>query len=153
MRSVTAARSSRGEQPPGGQRRPRRGRAAFALAAVASIAFLASACGSVSPSSTSTTTTGGAAAATGVVTRSGSGGQAGNRTAGGGYTVAFAECMRAHGVAKFPDPNGTGNGLDPGNGVDPSSSVYQAALNGPCQPLAPAGWVSSGPVTQGSGGS
>lgn len=150
MRSTPAARSPSGKQPPGRRARPRRGRAAFASAALAGIAFLVGACGSGPASSSSTATAGGAAGGTGVVTRSGSGGQAGNSTAGG-YTVAFAECMRAHGVPKFPNPNGSGNGLDPGNGVDPSSSVYQVALHGPCESLAPAGWVSSGPVTKGGG--
>lgn len=150
MKSIPAARSPRGKQPPDRRHRPRRGRVEFALAALASIAFLVGACGSGPASSSSTTTVGGAASGTGVVTRSGSGGQAGHRTAGG-YTVAFAQCMRAHGMPKFPNPKGSGNGLDPGNGVDPSSSVYQAALNGPCESLAPAGWVSSGPVTKGGG--
>ena len=81
---------------------------------------------------------------------SGSGGQSGNTTTGS-YSVAFAECMRAHGVPKFPNPNGNGNQLGPTSGVNPASSAYQAALNGPCQSLAPAGWVSSGPVTKGGG--
>ena len=117
------------------------------LAALASIAFLVGACGSGSASS-SWTTTGGATTGTGVVTRSGSGSQSGNTTTGS-YSVAFAECMRAHGVPKFPNPNGNGNQLGPASGVNPASSAYQAALNGPCQSLAPAGWVSSGPVTNG----
>jgi hypothetical protein len=121
----------------------------FALAALASIAFLVGACGG-GPASSSLTTTGGATSGTGVVTRSGSGSQSGNTTTGG-YSVAFAECMRAHGVAKFPNPNGSGNQLSPDSGVNPASSAYQAALNGPCESLAPAGWVSSGPITKGGG--
>lgn len=124
---------------------------AFALAALPSIALLVGACGG-SPPSSSSTITGGATSGARVVTRSGSGsgGQSGSTTAGG-YSVAFAECMRAHGVAKFPNPNGSGNELGPDSGVNPSSSAYQAALNGPCESLAPAGWVSSGPVTKGGG--
>jgi hypothetical protein len=150
MRSMRAARSPHGKQPPGHQCRPRRGRVAFVLAALASIAFLVGACGSGSTSSSSTTT-GGATTGTGVVTRSGSGSgsQSGNTTTGS-YSVAFAECMRAHGVPKFPNPNGSGNQLAD-SGVDPSSSAYQAALNGPCESLAPTGWVSSGPITKGGG--
>jgi hypothetical protein len=118
---------------------------------MASIAFLVGACGSASTGSSSSTA-GGATAGTGVVTRSGSGsgGQSVNTTTGS-YSVAFAECMRAHGVPKFPNPNGNGNQLGPTSGVNPASSAYQAALNGPCQSLAPAGWVSSGPVTKGGG--
>jgi hypothetical protein len=152
MRSIPAARSPRGKQPPERQLRPRRGRAAFALAALASIAFLVGACGG-SPASSSSTTTGSATSGTGAVTRSGSGSgsQSGNTTTTGGYSVAFAECMRAHGVAKFPNPNGTGNQLGPDSGVNLASSAYQAALNDPCESLAPAGWVSSGPITKGGG--
>jgi hypothetical protein len=151
MRSIPAARSLHGNQPPDRQFRARRGRVAFALATLAGIAFLAGACGSGSTSSLSTTT-GDATSGAGVVTRSGSGSgsQSGNSTSGG-YSVAFAECMRAHGVPKFPNPNGSGNQLGPDSGVNPSSSAYQAALNGPCESLAPAGWVSSGPITKGGG--
>jgi hypothetical protein len=151
MRSIPAARSPHGKEPPDRQHRLRRGRLAFALAALASIAFLVGACGG-GPASSSSTTTGGAASGTGAVTRSGSGlgSQSGNTTTGG-YSVAFAECMRAHGVAKFPNPNGSGNQLGPDSGVNPASSAYQAALNGPCESLAPAGWVSSGPITKGGG--
>jgi hypothetical protein len=151
MRSIPAARSPRGKQPPDRQHRPRHGRVAFALAALASIPFLVGACGG-GPASSSSTTTGGATSGTGVVTRSGSGSgsQSGNTTTGG-YSVAFAGCMRAHGVPKFPNPNGSPNQLGPDSGFNPSSSAYQAALNGPCESLAPVGWVSPGPVTKGGG--
>jgi hypothetical protein len=126
MRPSSAARSPHDEQPPGHRYRPRRGRVALTLAALASIAFLVGACGNGLSSSS------------------------GNSTSGG-YSVAFAECMRAHGVPKFPNPNGSPDQFGPGSGVDPASSAYRAALNGPCQSLAPAGWVSSGPVTKGGG--
>ena len=153
MRPSSAARSPHDKHPPGHRYRPRRGRVALTLAALASIAFLVSACGS-SSSSSSPLTTGAHATGTGPVTRpgsgSGSGGQSGNSTTGG-FSVAFAKCMRAHGVPKFPNPNGSPNQLGPDSGVNPTSSAYQAALNGPCQSLAPAGWVSSGPVTNGGG--
>jgi hypothetical protein len=151
MRRIPAARSSHGKQPPDRQHRPRGGRVAFALAALASIALLVGACGSGS-SSSSSTTTGGATSGTGMVTRSGSGsGSRSGNTTTDGYSVAFAECMRTHGVPKFPSPNGSGNPLGPDSGVNPSSSAYQAALNGPCEALAPAGWMSSGPITKGGG--
>jgi hypothetical protein len=150
MRSTSTARSANGKQSPGRPHRPRRGRVAFAFATLASTACLVAACGS-GPASSSSATTAGATSGTGVVTRPGSGpaGQSGNTTTGG-YSVAFAECMQAHGVANFPNPNGSGNQLGPGSGVSPASSVYKAALNGPCESLAPAGWVSSGPITRGS---
>jgi hypothetical protein len=140
--------------------RPRR--VGLALAGLVSVAVLAGACGTGSPSASPTATTtagasanGGSKATTpnkgaGPVTRPGAkagSGSSGNQTTGN-YSVAFAECMRAHGVPKFPNPNG--NGLPPGadSGVNPASPAYQAALNGPCESLAPAGWVGSGPVTR-----
>jgi hypothetical protein len=58
--------------------------------------------------------------------------------------------MRAHGVPRFPDPDGKGGQLGSGTGADPASQAFQAALNGPCRPLAPAAWVSSGQVSGGS---
>jgi hypothetical protein len=160
MRLKPAARSRHGKQHPDRQCRPRRGRTASglaALAALAALAFLVGGCGSGATSSSPATTGAGAAGGTGVVTRSGSGGQSGNLTSGGNltggqasrYSVAFAECMRAHGVPRFPDPNASLPALGSGSGVDPSSPAYQAALHGPCKSLAPAGWTSSGLVTQG----
>jgi hypothetical protein len=88
----------------------------------------------------------------GIVHRSSSGGgqQSGNRSTGNAFSLAFARCMRAHGVPNFPDPNGQVGQLGPGSGVDPASQPYQAAINGPCRSLAPAGWVSSGQVSNGS---
>jgi hypothetical protein len=80
------------------------------------------------------------------VTRPGSkagSGSGGNETSGT-WSVAFAECMRAHGLPSFPDPKGSAVP----SGVDPASRTYEDALNGPCKSLAPAGWVSSGPVTK-----
>lgn len=42
--------------------------------------------------------------------------------------LGFSRCMRAHGVANFPDPNGQGvTELGPGSGVDPRSPAFQAA--------------------------
>src|ERR1051326_9514272 len=63
----------------------------------------------------------------------------------GSFTVAFAQCMRSHGVPAFPDPNGRGNQLGPYSGIDPTSAVFQAALNGPCKSLAPQAWIDNGP--------
>lgn len=63
----------------------------------------------------------------------------------GTFTLAFAKCMRAHGVANFPDPNGSAGQLGPNSGIDPTSAKFQAALNGPCKSLAPAPWLDSGP--------
>jgi hypothetical protein len=89
---------------------------------------MAAACAAGSPSASLTTTPG-------------------NETTGS-YSVAFAECMRAHGVPKFPKPNGSEGQLGPDSGVNPASPAFQAAMNGPCKSLAPAAWVSSGQVTR-----
>jgi hypothetical protein len=119
------------------------------LVAVAGITMLLTACGSGSAPSSSTTTRAAGNTGAGVVTRLGPGSpsQSGNRSTGT-YSLAFATCMRAHGLTKFPNPNGKGSQLAPGNGINPTSPAFQAAVNGPCKSLAPAGWVSSGPVTK-----
>ena len=71
---------------------------------------------------------------------------AGGTTSGSNYTVAFAECMRAHGLPNFPNPgNGSAFG-PPGSGVDPTSPQFQHALEA-CKSLAPPAWVSSGPIS------
>lgn len=42
--------------------------------------------------------------------------------------LEFAQCMRAHGVANFPDPDGTGRIPDPASaGLDQGSPQFQAA--------------------------
>jgi hypothetical protein len=57
--------------------------------------------------------------------------------------LAFSQCMRAHGVTDFPDPqqtSGGGTGIQVnGNGttLDPSSSVFQAAATA-CKKYSPA---------------
>jgi hypothetical protein len=61
-----------------------------------------------------------------------------------GVTVAFAECMRSHGMPNFPNPTGNGPELGPGSGIDPTSPQFQKALQA-CKSLAPPAWVSSGP--------
>jgi hypothetical protein len=67
------------------------------------------------------------------------------------FSLQFAQCMRAHGVPKFPDPQDAKAGwLAPGSGVDPGSAEFQGAINGPCRSLAPAAWLSNGQVGAGS---
>jgi hypothetical protein len=44
-----------------------------------------------------------------------------------GVTVAFAECMRSHGVPNFPNPTGNEPVLGPGSGIDPTSPQFQKA--------------------------
>jgi hypothetical protein len=51
----------------------------------------------------------------------------------------FSQCMRAHGVPKFPDAQpGGGIAIDAGSGVDPQSPQFQAAQKA-CKSLAPDG--------------
>jgi hypothetical protein len=53
--------------------------------------------------------------------------------------VKFAECVRAHGVPHFPDPDATG---DFNFGVDVSAATFTAAVNA-CKALQPPGTLSS----------
>lgn len=45
---------------------------------------------------------------------------------GGGPLLAYARCMRAHGVPGFPDPRATGGLVIP-NDMNPQSPAFQAA--------------------------
>jgi len=60
---------------------------------------------------------------------------------------AYAQCMRTHGIADFPDPTAGPNGGagfqlrgGPGSDIDPSSPKFQAADTA-CRPLLPNGGV------------
>jgi hypothetical protein len=66
---------------------------------------------------------------------------------GGGYSqaLAYAQCMRSHGVPDFPDPNAQGGfsiRSGPGSDLNPSSSQFQAA-DKVCQKLMPNGGQAS----------
>jgi hypothetical protein len=52
----------------------------------------------------------------------------------------FAQCMRSHGVSKFPDPVGGRLELKstPGSGLDPNSPQFKSAQDA-CKSLMPAG--------------
>jgi hypothetical protein len=123
---------------------------------VASGALLVAACGS-SPNNASvahlgsTTTTnaanskGGLPPATSISSgQSGSAGPGGGRGqtvfaipgGDGADALKFAECMRSHGVANFPDPNA--QGAIQATGLDPGSTTFQAASN-TCRHLLPNG--------------
>jgi hypothetical protein len=71
---------------------------------------------------------------------SGTSGAAGSApSASGGDPLAYSQCMRAHGVENFPDPNSKGEiQLDatPGNGLGPDDPRMQAATKA-CQSLMP----------------
>jgi hypothetical protein len=56
--------------------------------------------------------------------------------------LAYSQCMRSHGITKFPDPNAQGGiAISSGDGVNPSSAQFQAA-NKACQSKMPGGHVS-----------
>jgi hypothetical protein len=129
-------------------------RAGLLAVVLVSLSAAAAACGGSSPGSAppGTAKAGPFSTQSGLVTRGGHGSEGGNESAGS-FSLAFAKCMRAHGVPGFPDPNGRGGQLGPGSGINPGSPRFQAAVGGPCKSVAPPGWVSSGPVQKNSGGS
>ncbi len=46
----------------------------------------------------------------------------------GGGGLKFSQCMRAHGVANFPDPNSQGaTQFGPNSGINPQSATFQSA--------------------------
>lgn len=64
--------------------------------------------------------------------------------------LAYSQCMRAHGIKDFPDPNANGgltaNGA-PGGDLDPSNPKYQTA-NTACQSLMNSGMSQAQQQTQ-----
>ena len=93
-------------------------RRAAVLAALVVMALLTAACGG------STSTGAGGSSSTGASTLH-------------QERLAVAQCMRSHGVPKFPDPPANGNISHIGpESVGVSQSVYQSALNA-CRYLAP----------------
>jgi hypothetical protein len=59
--------------------------------------------------------------------------------------LKFAQCMRAHGVPKFPDPKAGGE-LGEKAGVDPDTPQFQAAQEA-CHELFPGGPMIASPPT------
>jgi hypothetical protein len=52
---------------------------------------------------------------------------------GGSNSLKFSQCMRAHGVSNFPDPNSQGAiQIGPNSGIDPGSSTFRSAAQA-CQ--------------------
>jgi hypothetical protein len=106
------------------------------IAAAASIVFLAAGCGSsgkppaVAQLGTTPTTARGT-------------GSSGKRADFLAATLAFAKCMRTHGVPGFPDPATTGGGIRIQG--DPSNPAFRTAMTH-CRTLLPGG----GPPAPGS---
>jgi hypothetical protein len=113
----------------------RKRRPLVALVLVSSIALIGAGCGSnaaTGATSSDSNTAGGASSA--IASTSGKA-QATKRE----KAVKFAECVRAHGVPHFPDPDATGN---VNFGVDVSAATFTAAVNA-CTALEPPGALSS----------
>jgi hypothetical protein len=64
-----------------------------------------------------------------------------------GRGIKFSDCMRAHGVANFPDPSTSGAGISihigSGSGINPSSPSFKAAQTA-CGKLLPGGGPGGG---------
>jgi hypothetical protein len=55
----------------------------------------------------------------------------------GAAALAYAACMRSHGIRQFPEPSPGGLvAVGPGTGIDPASALFRSAGQA-CQPLAP----------------
>jgi hypothetical protein len=97
-------------------------RAGPALAALACLAVLTAGCGGGSPSS--------------AADPPGAGSPGGSARSS---ALAYSECMRAHGITAFPDPNSQG-GISisggPGSALDPNSPQFKAADQA-CRKLMP----------------
>ena len=102
------------------------------LAALATVALISAGCGSSGPSGTGT------ASSTGTTNGTGGTGTGKNAT-GQDKAVKFAECVRAHGVPHFPDPNAKGEFEF---GVDVTPAVWGRAVNA-CKALQPPGSLSA----------
>jgi hypothetical protein len=96
------------------------------LIAIAMVALLAAACGN------SRSAGPGAAGA-----ESSGAGSSAPDVSPGNAKLAFARCMRAHGVHDFPDP-GSKVGAGPGGQLDPYDPTFEAAYQA-CQSVLPAG--------------
>ena len=113
----------------------RKRRPLAALVLVSFIALIGAGCGSNTATGTAKTSAGSGSSA-GTVN---SGGTSGNPQATKrDKAVKFAECVRAHGVAHFPDPGASGN---VNFGVDVSKEAFTAAVNA-CKSLEPPGALS-----------
>jgi hypothetical protein len=114
----------------------RKRRPLAALVLLSLIALMGAGCGSNTPTGTAKGSAGSGSSA-GTANSGGTGGntQATKRE----KAVKFAECVRAHGVPHFPDPDASDNF---NFGVDVSAAVFTAAVNA-CQALQPPGTLSA----------
>jgi hypothetical protein len=119
--------------------RPRRSLlrgSAIVAVLVVSCALAVAACGGGSPDPDSSATTGAAQSSSGV------------SSSFLKQSVAFAQCMRSHGVTNYPDPSATGGAKSiTKSGINTNSPTYQAASQS-CQKYAPSGGAVQGPSSQ-----
>jgi hypothetical protein len=114
----------------------RKRRRLVALVLVSLIALVGAGCGSNTATGTASSGSDfGSGGASSGSASNGAGTQAMKREKG----VKFAECVRAHGVPHFPDPDATGNF---NFGVDVSAATFTAAVNA-CKALQPPGTLSA----------
>ena len=143
-------------------------RALASLAALFVVGLLIAGCGgggkspgvaNVSSSSTSSSHTSSSSTTNGGGGSALSGGGASTSSGGGGPRSGFAiaagspqkalklsQCMRAHGVPNFPDPNG--QGVIQGSGIDPNSRQFQNAQQTCAKDLGGAGTRSPAQIAQ-----
>jgi hypothetical protein len=101
-------------------------RAGIVLAGLVALALGLAACGGGSPHSPGVSGSGDATTTAPVSGSSGSSGQ--SAASGGSLALQYSQCMRAHGVTNFPDPQGDrAPKLGPNSGIDTNSSSFQAA--------------------------
>ena len=111
----------------------RRAAVGLALAVLASLVLIAAGCGGDSGGR------GVAQAPTTSTENQASQGGGSQRGSTSRDPVAFAACMRSHGVPEFPDPDSDGHfrlKMGPGTGLDPESAPFKAAGKA-CRKLQP----------------
>lgn len=122
--------SGAGDARGGGSQLARGALLALALAAVAGLGLLASACGGSSSGE------GVAQVGSTEATSTGSEPQNGSSAAN---PTAYASCMRKNGLPKFPDPDSQGRfAIQGGQALDPNSAVFKAAEKA-CEKFMPRG--------------
>jgi hypothetical protein len=88
----------------------RAGRAGIAATALAAIALLVAGCGGTSPSSGVAHLGSSTASSTSASTPSAASGEGSGVAQARSQAVAYAACMRAHGITSFPEPQVSGSG-------------------------------------------